>query len=893
MTNNDEKIKCLVFNASNSTTIVVLMTKILSTKVFSKELILFLNYFGVSRSVKYFMFIEENCLVCHFFCLRKNFKKMAEELCQVLGGFTDSSLVAQSEENIKARIEEDKFTFISQLIEILQNSGVPLQIRSTASILLWQQYPEEISDVTGDEEEQRIPTEITQNILQTTFGIITDPQSDSQFVHHCSQLYATCASYAIHIDEDSQPFHTLMQFVAESQDKTLTQRICKVLAILLESYYPEEAEATELLKMILALLSDADLVLSAIDILEKIVEIMTDIFNSDDDDEEGSENKAIMQEVLAALTQLSAPGNFQADVFDCWDKIGKYAPIYLAGVEGDLIPLICEALMATDNKKLLFAACSLLKRITKIEIDDESEELQSIESNYADIVTMLVDVMSGVESPDCVSAETWEPYIAADETLHVVTEIAADLIAENMGEVISGLLQSENFGERDAGLKLIEAIIRSTTAPLEMKEFISAAMELLSDDAQCVKHDALKCVRKGLERIAEENKEDEALAEVAGSADDLAAALDDEAPIASEIALILSLFTEIPNYPKTLETLNLLFEKVLSMDQYESRDIYQSIENICREGGKEAVLEFFPTIMENYQAVWGDEDNIWRSHDFGELLQTYAFRFKDELAEHCEPVGQMLLEAAAAQSDYSCEALLPLSALSTMNHEVFLAMLPNIYQIYEAALGSQNSHQIYCVATGLSLILLQDYPIENPQHWMEILANLLTNDETDMNARAAIVNVLNTFGCKFGAEFHQFAMTIIGYVRTYCQELGLRYNDDKKGHQKLASKVAELLMTTIKNLGEEMNDDIVEMSGELILFFAELDVVEDELMQNMLPLILHLATNFSEFMTQLVENNQEILIKVTSVISDNDFYSKECQDTANSIAQLFSKLIEM
>ena len=99
---------------------------------------------------------------------------MAEELCQVLGGFTDSTLVAQSEENIKARIEEDKFTFISQLIEILQNSEVPLQIRSTASVVLWRQYPEEISDVTDNEEEQRIPPELTQNILQTTFGIITN-----------------------------------------------------------------------------------------------------------------------------------------------------------------------------------------------------------------------------------------------------------------------------------------------------------------------------------------------------------------------------------------------------------------------------------------------------------------------------------------------------------------------------------------------------------------------------------------------------------------------------------------------------------------------------------------------------------------------------------------------
>ena len=65
-------------------------------------------------------------------------------------------------------------------------------------------------------------------------------------------------------------------------------------------------------------------------------------------------------------------------------------------------------------------------------------------------------------------------------------------------------------------------------------------------------------------------------------------------------------------------------------------------------------------------------------------------------------------------------------------------------------------------------------------------------------------------------------------------------------------------MTTIKNLGEEMNDDIVEMTGELRLFFAELDVVEDELMQNMLPLILFLATNYNEFIAQLIENNQEI-----------------------------------
>ena len=812
---------------------------------------------------------------------------MAEELKQVLGLLNDGAQIAQAEAYIKEHSEQDKFNFISQLTEIIADDSVPPEIRSRAMVLLWRQYPAEISDLSDESIEAQIPPELTANILQISFAILTGDHNNNDFYHYAAELYARCSSFAIHINQDPQPFHLLIQTINESEDVNLIQHLAASLSTMLETYYPEEAEARELFNLTLRLFGDSNCILCAINILETIVEFMGDFFNSEEEDTADA-NQEIMQQIITLLVQLTEQSPYPSKVFWCWEKVGKFVPGFLASNEDGLIPYICTALQS-DDRDLLFAACSLLQRITKIEIADETEELQSIEQNYPDIIAMLADVCSSVPTPECDSNEAWEPYIAASEALGTICEIAADLIAGNMGDVIEALLGSQEFGEKDTGLKLIYNVLKYTTDPMSMKEYLNAAAEFISDEAPCVRYHALKCLRKGYSRIAELDKSDAALLQLSSNAEALTGMLEDEPQIASEVALILALFTEIPEYDKTLETIQLLFSKANSLPQYDSRHTYKAVENICKDGTPESVIQFFPTLVEAYTAVFhGEDEEQWRSHDFGELLQVFCFRFKDQIAEYCEPLGQLLLEAAGSQSSYINETLLPIAALSTINREVFTAMLPNVYQLYQQALELRESYTVYAAATGISLILLQDYPIENIQQWIELFVNILSSEAVNMNSRSALVNVINTIACKFPQEYHVFAMTIIGYVRTYCQELSLRYSDDKKGHQNLASKVAELLLTTLKNLGTEVNDDIIEMTGELILFFAELESVEDDLMQNILPLILYLATNFHQFISELMDNNPEIMMKIETVSSETDLYSSSCQSTANQILQIFN-----
>ena len=812
---------------------------------------------------------------------------MAEELIQVLGLLNDGSQIGEAEAYIKEHSEQDKFGFISKLTEIIGNESISPSIRSRAIVLLWGQYPAEISDLSEDSIETQIPPELTANILQISFSLLTGTHNNNEFYHYSAELYARCASFAIHINQDPQPFHLLIQTINESEDVNLIQHVAASLSAMLETYYPEEAEARELFNLTLRLFGDANCLLSAINILEKIVEFMNDFFNSEEEDSV-DENQEIMQQIIAILVQLTEESPYPSKVFWCWEKVGKFVPGFLASNADGLIPYICSALQS-DDRDLLFAACSLLQRITKIEIDDETEVLQCIEQNYPDIIAMLADVCSSVPTPDCDSNEAWEPYIAATEALGTVCEIAADLIASNMGDVISALLGSQAFSEKDTGLKIIYYILKYTTEPINMKEFLSAASEFIGDEAPCVRYHALKCLRVGYSRIAELDKSDASLIELSSNAEGLTGMLEDEPQIASEVALLLALFTEIPGYDKTHETLQLLFDKANSLPQYDSAHVYKAVENICRDGTPESVLQFFPVIVEAYSAVFqGEEEEQWRLHDFGELLQVFCFRFKEQLAEYCEHLGHILLEAAGSQSNYSNETLLPIAALSTTNREVFTAMLPNIYQLYLQALELRDNYTVYAAATSISLILLQNYPIDNIQQWIELFVNILSSETVNMNSRSALVNVINTIACKFPEEYHVFAMTIIGYVRTYCQELSLRYSDDKKGHQNLASRVAELLLTTLKNLGTEVNEDIIEMTGELILFFAELESVEDDLMQNILPLILYLVTNFRQFITELMENNPEIMMKIETVSNEVDLYSETCQKTANQILQQFA-----
>ena len=630
---------------------------------------------------------------------------------------------------------------------------------------------------------------------------------------------------------------------------------------ILESYSPEDDEVRTLLQTLLYRLANSEsieVLRCSLNVFRSIIENIPDILNCEDED-----IVDLAEGISYCLLRLIDDPRTQELSFKCWNEIGKYCPNVLIPFETDLIEISNQVLGNSDDKDCLIQACLLIKRISKLEILDETETLNSIEDNIQNVVLMLVDVCCSITDEQCSTNDTWEPYIAAYEALKLVAELTGDTLKNEMSAPIFEMFQSSNFQERDSSLRLLECIIRACTDDMYVKPFLPSLKILVTDQCPCIRFRALRCIRRGLRRIVKLSPLDSDLNDFSSYAISLLEMLDDDPQIASEITNLVSIFVKIPNFPETSQILTTLLNKATSMRQNFAKDPFKSVESIIEEGDHETVIKFFPIFIDLYSESLSNSDLGWLIHDLGDVIQTYAFRFKTGLISYTESITNLLIHAINDCGLYSSDALLPLASMGTIGRDVFLPYLPSVFQIYEQAiLQTHENDAVYAASLGLSLLAGEGFIIDNVEHWFEILTHTLTNNELSLDARSAIVQLLGSLASAYPLPFMAFSTVILGHVRTYCQEIALRYSEDKHGSQKLATNIFETLLIAMNIIGIDGSRTYLEMSGELLLFFGELDLVNSSMMKSSLGLVEFLLINFKAFTLDLIQNNSEIFEKI-------------------------------
>ncbi|EAY14917.1 hypothetical protein TVAG_380270 [Trichomonas vaginalis G3] len=825
---------------------------------------------------------------------------MTQLLLEAIWSLTDKDRVEEADKYIKELIDTDKIGYIANLVEILNSDDQNASVKRNTLLLLYKMYPEDIAQQNGEfDESDMIPQEITSKIIEITFALLGNP--DESLRNNAIHLYARAVSYYINL-HDIEPFHALIQTLMELPDANLATTYTSALCEILISYYPEEAETHHLFRLVFVMFNTQDIQMhfNAIKIVNSMVENISDFFEPADEDA-AEENQQIVIGIASALLQYSQPGDLQCEAFKCWDKIGKQAPIILAENEPILIEHALGAMENSEDRNLLFAACALIKRIAKIEIEDETEQLNGIEQNIQNVLTMLMDVCSSVDDPSCETNETWEPYIAAYEAMKTVCKLTADTIAEGMSENFSEILNSNSitFSERDCWLRLLECVIVNTTNKEYVKQYFQPLISLASDESPCIRFRALKCIRKGLEFISEINRNDEYLIELSKEVENLANILDDDGHIASEVCFILSLFTKVTNYERTSDILQLLTEKAVSVHQHFAKEPFDAIERIVTEADEAQVLNFFPNICGYLESALNQENFGWLVHDLGELVQAYAFRFKEQISPVVDHLCNLFLQVCNSNSEYLPEVLLPFTSLCAANHEIFGKYLPNALEIFENIVKESSFYQaqssehsaFYCVVTGFSIILLENYPIENIQNWLEILATSLSVENNLVENMCAAVLCIDSIAIKYSEMYSNFAKTVLGYIRTYCQELSLKYGSDGNDSegQNLAKCISQILLTTYKIIGpENIDQENLEMTGELFLYFCEQESITSDFMYNVLSLMEFIGQNFHDFMAELISNNPDLQVKLENA---KEYYDN-CEKLVASISTMFADLFE-
>lgn len=825
---------------------------------------------------------------------------MVEVLLDAIGAMTQPDRIEEVSKTLQEFAQSNKLEYISNLMAFISDEGISQQIKRNSLLLLYQIFPEDIAQESeSTEAENFIPQEITQQILQLSHSFLTNPDGDLQ--NTAIHLYARVTSYYINLYELA-PFHMLLETLMQSSDFNLATVYVNALCDILISYYPEEEETQALFRLVFTFLNlpnNIPMYANAIKIVNAMVENLSDFFDPSSE-EIREENQQIIEGIASALLNLSGIQELQTILFQCWNKIGKYAPYILALHEQVLLQHALASLESTD-RDLLFASCALIKRIAKVEIEDESEELNAIASMLQDVLAMIMDVCTSLDDPSCEANEVWEPYIAAHEALRAVCKLTADDIASAFGENFMQILSSDgmSFAERDCWLKLLEAVVVNTTDKNYVKNFIEVLLNLVQDESPCVRFRALRCIRKGLEIVSDENAADEVIAELSNNASDIANLLDDDGHIASEVSLILALFTKVPGFQNTADILQLLTEKAVSMHQHFAKEPFVAIDSIVTSGDADAVLAFFPTVCAYMESALNQPEVSWLVHDLGELMQAYCFRFKASIAPVCDHLCNLFIGVCQAESEYIPEVILPLSALSTTSHDVFSAHLPNVLEIFNTIFKAESElfyvqsaehSSFYSAATGFSIIILENFQIENVPYWLEALSTSLSYQNMPTENKCAAVLALDSLAIRYNELYVPFAKTVLGYIRTYCQELGLKYgsdSDDSDG-QRLAKSISQILLTTFKAIGvENIEQEHIEMTGELFLYLCQQDSVTSDLMFQMLSLMEFVGQNFHDFMAEMFLNNPDLLTKLENAAE----YYDNCQQLVSNITTMFADLL--
>ena len=501
---------------------------------------------------------------------------MAETLISLLGRL-DGAQVSEVESGINQMFEENPVEFMSAMLDVLK-SDAPINVLSSACVLAGAKFPS-IEKLPNDPAKNPINIfgdELSMAIIDQSFENIE--RMDDAHRHLPALLLGKIAVHVVHRDfENNQIVNRLCASLQAAETVSAVQAYSTALGIILEGYEPNEEQVQNLVTAIFGHFTSTDNIdvsVASLDIMFQMIENITELL------EDPSFTEAVASILLALLE------NEQSFVpsLKCILRLAKIVPAMVADISEPIVLMACNSLNESQNENVLIASCLVIKKIAKLELKDQTHELQTIKNNGEVIFMCLAQTLCRNSDTECVTADQWSPFVASYQTLKAVLPNIIQGNREKIVEIMDQFLQSENANEIDAGLRIL-----SLTVPLILDEegrndpsfgveYLSPLTQFLESEAPCIRQRSLRCIREILSIMADSElfkTSQEFKESTIGTANEAIAFLEllnDVPPVASEVTSLMLVLTKIDGFTETEQVIATILQKAAEMKESFSKD---------------------------------------------------------------------------------------------------------------------------------------------------------------------------------------------------------------------------------------------------------------------------------------------------------------------------------
>jgi len=802
---------------------------------------------------------------------------MSERLCQLLDQLNVPDLITKTEEEIENIKGKDLQAFFSSLIDIFTNANIKQELKNSAILFAWKCFPEDLSKLPEDKAHpfDELGCDLVDRALNESFSLIFS--FPTEFKHFPSALYAIIASLYVHRNFDSGIINKLSETLMSITNNEDVKQLSMIISQILGGYSPEEDEISNLVTSTFSHLTSTDNIdncISVLTILEAIVENITDLL----------EVPEVLDSFASSLLALCEIDNSICSAFKCWKKVAKFAPNIIAIFAQAIVIYICQAIEKIEDNSIIIEACVLLKKITKLELLDQSEELNSIKENSQLVLLSLASILCRVSTDEIPSSETWDSHIAAFQALKVVAQLCSNEEMTKLVEVTSQFVSSENFAERDAGLRILSCIIESSKDPLFFASYVNEFLSLCKDQAPCVRFRAFRCIKKGIQKISDSSSEYNDLPLIVEASLGLVEHLNDEPQIVSEITSLFALLVKLYSKDITELVFNEIFSRAIHMRQSFTKNPFNSIHQIIQTGDKNVLLSFLPQIIELFIEAQGSETHQWLVHDLSETIQVYALNLGNSILPYSENAVRAMFQLYECNNEYSCDSIITIAAIASAIQSMFLPYLDQFLAILESSLSDpQTPDYVYASSISLSMLIKAKFEIPNIHQFLLYFISIISDFTISTSTRRAILqSVADIF--ELNKDYiSEFSEQIVPLIEPFAQGLKVQVLDDKIEAQLMGSALSQCLLYIMEATGKKNSKIYVPYAKEIILFMSEIPSAISRFMISVLNIILFISKNYSNEMLIIIDDNPQVGEKI---VDSKTF------DTTSAIASEILRLLK-
>lgn len=788
-----------------------------------------------------------------------------EEILVALFGQLGSEQIAQSESELNRLHNENPVVFMSSIINILRNESISPKLKVNACVIAGRYFPDDVSKLPEQEELHPFNVytdQVVSELIELCFVLITT--MDPQYRHYLAVLLGKIGSLYVHRNFENSILNRLSDLLQQAQFAHDMSPVCQAINIILIGYDPSDEEIEKLIYNVLEKFEESKDLAQSIVVLDTIIamiESIDSLFNS-------PEIPDAVASVLIALLEKEA--SVKASL-TCWNRLAELTPSFVATLSEPLVTLTCSALESSQDPDTLMQGCMLINAIATLELNDREWQMETISQLSELIVASLVNIMSKIDTPECITPDQWTPPIAAFKAIKSVISVNCDNIIPILENFINGGIGSENFADVDVALKLLSMTICNTTDVTFSLKYLDALTELVSNEAPCIRQRALHCIRKGLETLTKsQNFQTDAafkasVLDLVNKATEFAQLIGDEQIfVASEAAQLMQVLCNVAEFQHTEEILQTIIEFAVSISENFYKNPFDVLNDIIQYGNAEACAKFFADLVNLYVQAISSEGSLWHAHELAETIQVYCYRkeYANLILQHSEELISKLVEALQAGGDVAKDALLPLAAVARaigpQNFGNYLADTVQLYlQIFEISPAEQDPDTLYNATFALDMLIKSDFAIGDISRFITVMIAYLQNFDTLPNNRFAFLNLLATIAEKSFGDIAAGLETIMPQIKIFATTLNVEAHNDQGEAEIIATYLARIMSTTYKNIPPDQAAGLFDIGADIVVYFSNFPPLFKPSRDEVLKLVVAMATINPQAVQEIIESDPE------------------------------------